>query len=501
MTYSFSQRYSLNKVRTMKVSTLIELLDRDSDTEFEYFGAVDVEFPGLEIRARRPAVKGRFGLLLDSNWSEKRWRRYGYVQNTVPSIIARSLMRGAVGFVVPQELYTAEVEKSLSQQNYFLVEDSLEFVLEVARVCRDEELDVPLTAITGSAGKSTTSAMLTHALAGAGIHDVLSSEDNQNMFEAVACQLTQAPHHSHAVIETSSVACRFFQRRNLSLAADVSVVTSIGDAHTEMFGSVRNIALAKAGVFDNPPPAGTAVICLDTEFASLLVKRAYEAGRQVITYGESPNAAIRLVKYDQTSGKVVAAIGNEQLSYTVGAEGRHMALNSLAVVAVLRAHRIRNWRKGIESLATFRPVQGRGETVKMAFPNGVRVSVINEAYNSNPASLCATLAMFSTKEVSPENRKVAILGDVLELGDSSAAIHKSLADPVRQATLDQVILFGPEMGVLHRELEDSGFDAPYFSSLDALTSSLPELLLDGDMVLAKASGGTGLKDWIKANAV
>ncbi len=153
----------------MKVGYCEPPIDRDSDTEFEYFGAVDVEFPGLEIRARRPAVKGRFGLLLDSNWSEKRWRRYGYVQNTVPSIISRSLMRGALGFVVPQELYTAEVEKSLSQQNYFLVEDSLEFVLEVARVCRDEELDVPLTAITGSRRVSPLrQRCLSIALAGTG---------------------------------------------------------------------------------------------------------------------------------------------------------------------------------------------------------------------------------------------------------------------------------------------------------------------------------------------
>src|SRR5699024_10166154 len=160
----------------------------------------------------------------------------------------------------------------------------------------------------------------------------------------------------------------------------------------------------------------------DTLRAELLMERAVAEGCQLVTYGESPSATIRLIEWDPESRRTVAMVGQQRVEYAVGADGRHNAINSLVVLAALRAHRITNWRAGVESLESFQAVDGRGQTVEVDLPNGDGITLIDEAYNANPASIRSSVASLALRSLPEGSRRVAILGDIGELGPHAAEL-------------------------------------------------------------------------------
>lgn len=401
---------------------------------------------------------------------------------------------GAVGLIASID---HRRDPALADANVIFAENTLELAIQIVLTVRELRGHRRITAITGSAGKTSVAAMLTHALKSIDETPVLSSNANRNLWFHILGFESRAHRNRHTVIEVASSALREFKKWDFTVSPDVAILTNISAAHLSYMQTLENVARTKSELFRLPPPGGTAVINADTEFADELSKRAMREGCQVVTYGENENATIRLVAYDLESGSVNARIGEETLEYRVGARGKHMAINSLAVIAALRSYRISDWRLALESLDSFEPVRGRGATSQITLDDGISIHVIDETYNANPASIKAAIDTLAATNNKHGGRKVAVIGDILELGASSQEIHESLASLFLQNGLDRILLFGSEMQHLYAQIGPNNEHISHWHDLSDLEQELRFQLRHNDLVLFKASGSTGLKELLK----
>ena len=170
-----------------------------------------------------------------------------------------------------------------------------------------------------------------------------------------------------------------------------------------------------------------------------------------------------------------------------------MALNALAVLAVLRAHGFEDWRAGVLSLETFRPLSGRGQRKRINLDGGRTATLIDEAYNANPASMRAAVDVLHNSSAGNGGRKIAILGDMLEMGSHSEKVHLGLLSLLASSELSHIHLFGPQMQILSEAAKKAEIDGvTHWSSLDDLRSYLQSDISGGDLLLVKGAHGTGL---------
>ncbi|WFP16723.1 Mur ligase family protein [Citricoccus muralis] len=386
----------------------------------------------------------------------------------------------------------------LEGHNVFYAKDTFALVCNIVTILRDQLEQSHITGITGAAGKTSTKAMLMHALRSDRDITVATEPENRNRHRPILHGLSIAWKSDHTVLEVSSAALEVFRTTAFPISPDVAIVTAIAAAHLEHIGSVENVARLKSGIFLSPPPGGTAVINGDTEYADLLIERVRTEGYQVVIYGESSGADIRLVSWDPATHQTTALGDGEEISYRLGLAGRHSAPNSLAVLAALRAHGVQDWREAMQSLADFQSQSGRGDVRELALTNGGVITLLNESYNANPASIGSSLQNLGTVDAPQGARRVALLGDILELGEQSDRIHRELADVVDEFMPDRLVLFGTHMRALRDELQSRGHDVRHWDGLESVKRELPSLLCDADVVLMKASGGTGLNEWVKS---
>ncbi|MGO2859780.1 MAG: UDP-N-acetylmuramoyl-tripeptide--D-alanyl-D-alanine ligase [Brevibacterium sp.] len=409
--------------------------------------------------------------------------------------IATARHSGAAGFILPHEFVDDPVVEGC---NVIFVEDTAKFAFAAVTAIRNSDRAGKITAITGSAGKSTTKSMITHALKDlVPSADVYSPGSTQNVEVSILGHTSLNHMYAHSVLEVAGSAFLRFRRNGFAIASDVSIVTSISEAHLDYLKDTETVAEIKSDIFRAPPPAGTAIINLDTLHSSILIHRAVRAGRQLVTYGESPDATIRLRDYDITTGLVSAEIDDELITYTVGARGKHMALNSLAVIATLRAYGFRDWRRAIASLSSFEALSGRGKPIDLSVDDGT-VTLIDESYNANPASMRATLETFHETPQANAGRKIVVLGDILELGSEAESIHLGLADLLKEARFDQIHFVGEHMQKLGAVLSDRGVENRHWADLDALVAQLKSDLRADDAILLKSSNGTGVHTVVSA---
>lgn len=478
----------------MKIAELLDLLP--SGTFVEFRGDSDTEFEGLTVRFTGRVVKNRFCLMLTRSWeSESKVKKYFSPDVSFAQHIAVARKRGAAGFILPREYMD---DPAVDGCNVVFVDDTTDFVFESVGAIRCSEHAGRITAVTGSAGKSTTKMMITHALQElVPREEIYSPANDQNIEVTVLGHMSVNHKYPHSVLEVAGSALQRFRRRSFSVSADVSIVTSISEAHLDYMKNTKTVAEVKSDLFLSPPPAGTAIVNLDAMHSDILVRRAIQDGRQLVTYGEAPEATIRLRDYDIITGTVIAEFGEERMEYVVGARGKHMALNSLAVIATLRAHGFREWRKAVESLSTFQALSGRGEVVNIRLEKGT-VMMIDEAYNANPASMRATIKSFDEMQPRNSGRKIAVLGDILELGPDSAQIHLELVKHIKEAGFDQVHFVGENMLKVSEAMTGGGFAVRHWTDLDLLTNELRLELRDNDAILLKSSKGTGLHKVVSA---
>lgn len=286
----------------------------------------------------------------------------------------------------------------------------------------------------------------------------------------------------------------------------VAVITTIAPAHIEMLGSEEAIADAKAEIFEGLVPGGVAVIPADTPHFERLKAKAEHHAVRVVSFGKAAHADVRLLDAVAAPGGgslVTIDMGDRRLCYTVSAPGEHWIVNSLAVMATVRAVKGDLGAAGL-ALAEMEGLKGRGERLEIPVGEGTTL-VIDESYNANPASMRATLAQLGA---TPARRRIAVLGAMKELGDFAPGFHAALAGPIAEANVDFALLVGDEMGALADELGKSAGGAlgKAFRFAHCRNAAEARILLaefgveSGDAILVKGSNSVGLGALVAALA-
>ncbi|GAB3345457.1 Mur ligase family protein [Marilutibacter aestuarii] len=351
--------------------------------------------------------------------------------------------------------------------------------------------------VTGSSGKTTTVAMLADVLACYGPTN--RTRHNANLPPGIAWNLASMAWDARFTVLEMAVG-RMGQGARLA-RPDVAVVTNVTAAHLRYHGSVDEVARRKSRIFSGMRPGGLAVLNADLPQCSIFASQAARYGLRILRYGRAAGADVRLLDYDAATGRVRARVTGREFAYRLGAPGGHMAMNSLACLAALSGMGL-ELDAALPALAAFRPLPGRGEVSDLEV-DGKRLRLIDDAYNANPASMTAALALVrdSTTPL-PGGRRVLVLGDMRELEPEAEALHASLADAVRGVGSERVLLCGPYMATLQEALGDA-CNLDWFADVESLGEVLPDLLRDGDLVLVKSSAGTRLSELVgllRANA-
>jgi len=278
----------------------------------------------------------------------------------------------------------------------------------------------------------------------------------------------------------------------------VALITTIAPAHIENLGSLEAIADEKSQIFTGLLPGGTAIIPADSEWAPRMIGHAEALGVRIVTFGRSADADVRLLDAIPAShgGSLVTAdLGDTRLCYTIAEPGEHWIVNSLGVIAAVRAAGGDLASAGL-ALAELGGLKGRGARHHIAVPAG-KALLIDESYNANPASMRATLKALAQ---TPARRRVAVLGSMKELGDFAEGFHRQLAEPLAEAAVDHAILVGEEMRALAAELGKGpggslgiAVSFAHCQGPDEAIAALEEYGLgNGDAVLVKGSNSVGL---------
>ncbi len=369
--------------------------------------------------------------------------------------------------------------------------------LEKAGVAARERSHAKIIAVTGSAGKTSTKEALRHALSAVG--KVHASAASLNNHWGVPLTLARMPVDcDYAIFEIGMNHEGEIRPLVKMVRPHIAIVTMIAAAHLGHFKNLDEIARAKAEIFEGVEPGGAALINRDDPRWALLSKLARAAGiKTVVGFGAHARATVRLtdLSLHADHSQISVKIGEEEFSASIGAPGRHVVQNALAVLGAVKLAGA-DVAKAARSLGDLRAEAGRGRRHTLQHPNGA-MTLIDESYNANPASMEAAMALLDATPVSGDGRRIAVLGDMLELGSHSARLHGALASLIQDTRTDLIFLAGPEMKALADALPKS-MPAEYRASTDELKPVVIEAIGPGDVVMVKSSKGIGFSRLVDA---
>lgn len=352
-------------------------------------------------------------------------------------------------------------------------------------------------AVTGSAGKTTTKDALRACLAGQGPTHASAASFNNHW--GVPLSLARLPRDAaFGVFELGMNHPGEIADLTRLVRPEIAVVTNIGLAHIEYLGSQQAIADAKAEIFLGVPANGGAVLPRDDAHYDRLFGHARHAGiGRVVGFGRHAQAEARLVSADlyATCSAVSAVVLGEPIEFCLSLPGEHHVMNALAALAAVRLVGAELGPAAAE-LARLKPLKGRGARRKLALPAGDCL-LIDESYNANPKSMEAALSVLAKAGLGQGGRRVAVLGDMLELGAESADYHRALARPLEVYGIDRLYCCGPMMAELAKEVPAWRLGAHEPDS-QALARRIAGELAPGDAVLVKGSLGSRMAVVIEA---
>ncbi|KAA0920314.1 UDP-N-acetylmuramoyl-tripeptide--D-alanyl-D-alanine ligase [Aquicoccus porphyridii] len=348
-----------------------------------------------------------------------------------------------------------------------------------------------VVAVTGSVGKTSAKEMLRDVLQGQG--RTHAAEASFNNHWGVPLTLARMPADTEfAVIEIGMNHPGEIAPLARMARPHVALITTVAPAHLEAFDSIEGIAREKAAIMDGLEPEGVAVLNADIGTAAILQDKAREIGARMVLFGEtSGDYRLESVRLSDERTVCEARAHGASLLYKISSPGRHFAMNGLGVLAAAEALGA-DLGIAASDLARWQPPAGRGRRERIVLDAGVgaELSLIDDAFNANPTSMAAALEVLSvaTPGDARRGRRVAILGDMLELGPSEIEDHAALATLDAMATVDVVHCVGPRMRHLYEALEPARRGL-WVETAQELVEQLRKLLHAGDVVLVKGSKG------------
>jgi UDP-N-acetylmuramoyl-tripeptide--D-alanyl-D-alanine ligase len=377
-----------------------------------------------------------------------------------------------------------------------LVDDVLEALRDLATAARTRS-HAKIVAVTGSVGKTSTKEALLLALSADG--ETHASVASYNNHWGVPLSLARCPQSAkYAVFEIGMNHAGEITPLTKLVRPHVAIITTIEPVHLEYFGSLDKIADAKAEIFAGLERGGAAVLNRDNAQFAHLAAAAQTAGiSHIVSFGEDAQADARLLRcaVHPECSTVEADILGAHVTYKLGAPGRHLVMNSLAVLA---AASLAGADLALAALALndLKPATGRGTRIPLALPGGEAL-LIDESYNANPASMRAAIALLGQAPIGLRGRRIAVLGDMLELGVQGAELHRSLSSAITANRIDLVFCSGPLMHALWEALP-SGARGGYAETAAALEPSVLDAIRAGDAVMVKGSLGSKMGPIVKA---
>ena len=393
---------------------------------------------------------------------------------------------------------TGAVVSSQTPHPHILTGDTTVALENLARASRKRMTGVVI-GVTGSVGKTGTKEALFACLDRPEPGQAHRSVKSYNNHTGVPLSLSRMPRDTKfGVFEMGMNHAGELLALTHMVRPHIAIVTTIAPAHTEFFDNEEAIADAKGEIFQGLVPGGTAIVPFDSPHRDRLIAAATAHAARIVTFGLGNGADVRAVEvmHGQPGGTFVTAkIGAEKtLSFTLSQPGDHWVANAMAVLAAVDAAGGDLEQAGL-ALGEMDGLAGRG--ARFAAPvAGGEALVIDESYNANPASMRATLAVLAA---TPATRRVAVLGEMRELGEQSDDFHADLAGPIGEAGVETVLLVGEGMKPLATALEGR-VELVHVPDAATARASLEAMLRAGDAVLIKGSNGVGLSRVVAALA-
>jgi UDP-N-acetylmuramoyl-tripeptide--D-alanyl-D-alanine ligase len=406
--------------------------------------------------------------------------------------VAAALKAGAALAVVE----TAQRGKFAPDAPLLVVDDVLAGLVDLACAAR-ARLHAQVIAVTGSVGKTSTKEALRRVLGAQG--ETHASAASFNNHWGVPLSLARCPASARfAIFEIGMSHAGEIEPLVKMVRPQVAVITAVEPVHLEFFAGVEAIADAKAEIFTGVEPGGAAVLNRDNSQFARLQRRASKLGiSRIVSFGADGKSDARLLDLSlhAACSAVHANILGFEVTYKLGMPGRHMAMNSLAVLAAASLVGADLARAAL-SLSQIEPAAGRGVRRALEVGNG-EATLIDESYNANPASMAAALQVLGRATVGAHGRRIAVLGDMLELGPTSAALHRGLNEAIKANHIDLVFCCGPLMRNLWNALSP-GKRGGYAESAAALEAQAVAAIRAGDTIMVKGSLGSKMKTIVTA---
>jgi UDP-N-acetylmuramoyl-tripeptide--D-alanyl-D-alanine ligase len=406
--------------------------------------------------------------------------------------IAAALKAGAALAVVE----TAQRNKFPADAPLLVVDDVLAGLVDLAHASR-ARLGAQIIAVTGSVGKTSTKEALRRVLAAQG--ETHASAASFNNHWGVPLSLARCPAFARfAIFEIGMNHPDEIEPLVRMVRPHIAVITTVEPVHLEFFAGIEAIADAKAEIFEGLEPGGAVVLNRDNPQFARLQRRAKKLGiSRIVSFGADQKSEARLidVSLHPACSAVHADILGHDLTYKLGMPGKHMAMNSLAVLAAASLAGADLALAGL-ALSQAQPAAGRGVRHMLEVGSG-EATLIDESYNANPASMAAALNVLGSAMVGPQGRRIAVLGDMLELGPTAAQLHRGLIDAVKANHIDLVYCCGPLMRNLWDALS-TGKRGGYAESAEALESQVVAAIRAGDAIMIKGSLGSKMKPIVTA---
>ena len=378
------------------------------------------------------------------------------------------------------------------------VDDTLKALNSLAHAGRERSSALRI-GVTGSAGKTGTKELLSIVFSEFGkTHHSVKSYNNH---WGVPLTLARMPQDTeYGVFEAGMNHAGELSELTQLIRPDIAIITSIASVHFENFDNEQGIARAKSEIFEGVPEDGYAIINADTPHFDLLKKRAEECGiKNIISFGEDQDCDAYPIDMTLSSDgtKVTAMIMDEKVNFRLSIPGKHIASNALSVLCAVKCEGC-DVKKAAKTLSKAEPIEGRGRKIEVVIEDGEPpITIIDESYNASPAAMRAAFKVLHMNAPKGNGQRIAVLGDMLELGPKGPQLHAALANPLLKAEVGMVFACGPQMGALYDVLPPPWQGAHTKDSL-TLCAEVTKAVKPGDVILVKGSNGSKMAYVVEA---
>jgi len=400
--------------------------------------------------------------------------------------VAQALAMGAGAALV------SRIPDGVSRDAPLLIVDDVLHGLEALGHAARERTTAQVVGVTGSVGKTSTKEMLRNVFSGQGkTHAAVASYNNH---WGVPLTLARMPADTEfAIIEIGMSHPGEIGPLAEMAKPNIAVITTVAPAHLDAFESIEGIAREKAAIFSGLVTGGKALVNADIETSDLVAEIAKQKGADLFTFGQSDGATYRATKItlnDQTT-IVQCTVNGAPTVFKIAAPGKHFAMNALAAIGVADLLGL-DLAVALGDIGRWSPPEGRGTRERIIMDvveDHFRFDLIDDAFNANPTSMIASLDVLAAARVDENGRRIAVLGDMLELGPNELDMHKALAEHPFIAKLDVVHCVGARMRALYDALPEH-IQGRWCETAEELSQSAHSIVHSGDVLLVKGSKGS-----------